>query len=145
MCCIAFFILVGLSVLTTQFSSTGEPPRPKIYHFKPEGKFMIEVLNIHAINKGNVLATCDVRIIPWQLTFCEVVIFQKGSSRWIALPSKTFQGDLGEIKYKEMIKFDSDAVKNRFRSQIMGAIDKYLEENPTMEAPPVIKQAELPF
>ena len=41
---------------------------------------MIEVQNINAVNKGSLLATCDVHIVPWKLTFHEVKIFEKGAS-----------------------------------------------------------------
>lgn len=107
---------------------------------------MINVLNIHAINKGTLLATCDVHIIPWKLTLHEVKVFEKGSSRWISLPSKDFITNEGEKKYTELMSFDNEAIKNRFRSQIMGAIDKYLESNPDMKPEDVVKEDdEIPF
>jgi len=107
---------------------------------------MIEVQNINAVNKGSLLATCDVRIVPWKLTLRDVKIFEKGTNRWISLPSKEIQTEMGEKKYIEMISFDNEAVKNRFRAQIMQAIDKYLLENPEMKPDDVIvEQEELPF
>lgn len=107
---------------------------------------MLEVLNIHAINKGTLLATCDVHIIPWKMTLMDVKIFEKGANRWINLPSKEFVNDLGEKKYQELIIFDSEAIKNRFRNQVMSAIDKYLTSNPDMRPEDVVKETdELPF
>lgn len=106
---------------------------------------MIEVQNIKAINKGVLLATCDVHIVPWKLTMHEVKIFQKGNNRWIGMPSKDETDNTGQKKYTELLTFDNEGVKNRFRAQIMGAIDKYLASNPTMEPEPVITQEELPF
>ena len=101
---------------------------------------MIEVSNINPLNKGSLLATCSVRIVPWKMTMHDVKIFEKGANRWITLPAKEFAGESGEKKYTELLTFDCDAVKNRFRSQIMGAIDKYLEENPDMKPEDVITQ-----
>lgn len=107
---------------------------------------MLEVTNIQAVNKGSLLCKCDVHIKPWQMTLREICVFEKGTNRWIALPSKETDDGFGGKKFNEMIVFDTDAVKNRFRNQIMGAIDKFLKENPEMKAPDVIKEDDgLPF
>lgn len=107
---------------------------------------MIEVLNINPIQKGNLLATCDVHIKPWKLTMIEVKIFEKGANRWINLPSKEFTTETGEKKYTEMLVFDTEVIKNRFRAQILKAVDEYLAGNPEMKFEDVIKQEEeLPF
>lgn len=106
---------------------------------------MIEVVNIEAVNKGYMLARCDVRIVPWKITFHDIKIFEKGNSRWITMPAKEVMGDNNEKKYVEVISWDNDAVKNRFRRQIMDAIDAYLKINPEMKSADVIKDEELPF
>ncbi len=107
---------------------------------------MLEVKNINAINKGSLLATCDVRIVPWTITLHEVKIFEKGANRWIGLPAKELTTSTGEKKYVELISFDNENAKNRFRNQIMGAIDKFLAANPDMKPEDVIKEDEdLPF
>ncbi len=107
---------------------------------------MIEVSNIQPINKGALLASCDVYIKPWDLELNDVKIFEKGQNRWITMPSKEVLNSLGEKKYVEMINFRKESTKNRFRSQIMGAIDKFLSDNPEMEQTDLIKpEEELPF
>lgn len=107
---------------------------------------MLEVQNIKALNKGSLLAVCDVHIKPWKLTMKEVKIFQKGANRWIALPAKEMSLPSGEKKYVELIAFDSEEIKNRFREQIMAAVDKFLEANPDMKPEDVIKyDDDLPF
>ena len=99
---------------------------------------MISVQNINAVNKGSLLATCDVHITPWKMTLNDVKIFEKGANRWISMPSREHVNELGEKKYIELITFDNEGVKNRFRSQVMGAVDKYLEQNPDMKPEDVI-------
>ena len=99
---------------------------------------MIEVRNIEAINKGNLLASCDVRIVPWQFTFIGVKIFQKGDQRWISLPSKEKTDAYGATSYQPIGSFDTDSILKRFRNQVMPHIDAYLAANPTMEPEPVI-------
>ena len=107
---------------------------------------MIEVENINAVNKGSLLAICDVHIIPWKMRLHEVKVFQKGANRWIGMPAKEYTNDMGEKKYTDLITFDNEAVKNRFRNQIMGAIDKYLVSNPDMKPEDVVKEGdEMPF
>ena len=107
---------------------------------------MLEVQNINPIQKGTLLATCDVHIIPWKMTLHEIKVFEKGTNRWLGMPSKEFTSDTGEKKYTDLVTFDNEGVKNRFRSQIMGAIDKFLAENPEMKPEDIIKpDDEIPF
>lgn len=107
---------------------------------------MIEVLNIQAVNKGSLLAKCDVRIIPWKLTMHDVKVFEKGANRWIGMPSRDYVDNFGEKKYIEHLSFDDEGTKSRFRAQIMGAIDKYLSSNPEMKPEEVITEdSEFPF
>lgn len=119
----------------------------RLYEPFIKGDNVIEVQNIKALNKGSLLAVCNVRIVPWKLTFRDVKIFQKGANRWIALPSReSVNPTTNEKSYFEMITFDSDDIKNRFRDQIMEAVDKYLESNPDMKAEDAIKfDDDLPF
>jgi len=103
---------------------------------------MLEVTNINPINKGSLIATCSVRIVPWKTTLHEIKIFEKGANRWLGMPAREFVNDAGEKKYIELVTFDSDAQKNRFRSQIMGAVDKFLAGNPEMVPEDVIKETD---
>lgn len=107
---------------------------------------MIEILNVHPIKKGTLLASCDVRIVPWKFTFHRVTIFEKGAQRWMSLPSEKYTNDAGEVKYKPLGSFDSPEILERFRGQIMKEIDKYLEKNPDLKPEDVVKETdELPF
>lgn len=107
---------------------------------------MIQVYNVTAVEKGSLKATCDVYIEPWDMELSEVKIFEKGANRWIGMPAREFVNPMGEKKYVELITFRKEATKNRFRSQIMGAVDKYLAENPDMIVEDLIKSdAECPF
>lgn len=106
---------------------------------------MLEVKNINPINKGSLLASCDVHIKPWKMTLLDIKIFEKGANRWITLPSKEFTNEAGEKRYTELLAFDSEAIKNRFRSQILTAVDEFLAGNPEMVVEQVIKEEDLPF
>lgn len=107
---------------------------------------MIEIENINAVRKGSLLAICDVHIIPWKLRLHEIKVFEKGAGRWIGMPAREYINENGEKKYIELITFDNEGAKNRFRAQIMGAVDKYLNENPDLVPEDLIKPSEeLPF
>jgi hypothetical protein len=61
------------------------------------------------------------------------------------MPSKKTNVD-GMDKYSELINFRKESTRARFRAQIMGAIDKYLADHPSLEPEDLIKpDAELPF
>lgn len=107
---------------------------------------MLEIQNINAIHKGSLLATCDVHIAPWHVTLNEVKIFEKGAQRWLGMPSREYDGGDGNKKYVELITFDNDGVKNRFKQQVMAAVDKYLASNPDLTPEEAIKASdEIPF
>lgn len=108
------------------------------------GNDMIEVSNIKQINKGTLLASCDVRIAPWKMTLKEVKIFEKGTQRWIGLPSREYLEN-DEKKYIELISFDNNDIKTRFRDQIMKEINLFLQRNPEMKPDDVIQDGDLPF
>ena len=106
---------------------------------------MIEVSNINPIHKNSLLATCTIYIKPWHLYIHEVGIFESGARRWVNLPSRKWEKD-GETKFIPLMAFDSDGVTKRFRDQIMSAVDKFLESNPTCQPEDAIKESdELPF
>ena len=61
------------------------------------------------------------------------------------MPSKEFVTETGDKKYIELIRFP-EKIKERFRKQVMEAVDKYLASNPEMKVEDLIKEAEeLPF
>jgi hypothetical protein len=105
----------------------------------------IQILNIERVEKNNLLATCDVLITPWRMTLHSVTIFQKGTQRWIGMPSRKWEKD-GEEKYQELVSFTDEGMKKRFRAQIMAAVDKFLLGNPNMEPEPAVRDdEEIPF
>lgn len=106
---------------------------------------IVQITNIEKVGKNNLLATCDVFIRPWKMTLHSVTVFEKGAQRWIGMPSRKWEKD-GETKYQELITFSDEDVKKRFRSQVMEAIDKFLNANPNLDPVPLIKdEDDIPF
>lgn len=107
---------------------------------------VIQISNMTSVQKNSLFATCDVYIKPLDLELCRVCIFQKGSNRWIGMPSAKWEGKDGEMRYEELVKFRSDGTKKRFRDQVMAAIDAYLAQNPNLDPEPFVTPHDgLPF
>ncbi len=104
---------------------------------------MIDIVSVHPINKGDLLATVSVAIRPWKMKIHEVIVMQKGANRWVSLPSRKYESN-GETKYQKLLEFDDSAVEKRFRDQIMQAVDDYIEKNGDLQPEDVVK-ADEPF
>lgn len=100
---------------------------------------MIEIFNINPIYKGDLLASCSVEIKPWKLKIHGIVVFQKGSQRWISLPREKYEVN-GETKYKDLMEFTDQGAAKRFRDQIMEAVDAYVAKNGDLMPEDVIKE-----
>ena|ERR1700739_598457 len=106
---------------------------------------MLEIKNFKNVNKNTLIAVFDVHIKPWNLTFNEVKLFEKGTSKWLGMPCKEYTNDKGEKRYQELISFDNENVKKRFRDQVVEAVNKFMEINPTGSEPFVNASQEMPF
>ncbi len=105
---------------------------------KQKDFIMIEVFNINPINRGDLLASCSVHIIPWKLKIHKINIFQKGAKQWISLPREKYEVS-GETKYSDLLEFTDLGATKRFRDQIMDAVDSYIKKNGTLQPEDVIK------
>lgn len=108
---------------------------------------VIEVSNVKPIGKNSLLASCTVRIVPWKLTLTEVNVFQKGNQRWVGMPARKVESkDGGEPRYFEQMQWDNNEVAQRFRNQVVEAVDAWLIANPEMKPEPVVTaEDEVPF
>lgn len=73
--------------------------------------------------KGTFSAT-----MPSGMVFHRVMLHEKGSLRWIAFPAQEYFDAQGVKKYVNFIQFTSREVADRFRDQILAALDRVLEE-----------------
>lgn len=89
---------------------------------------MIEITNINPIHKGDLMATCSVKIKPWKMTFHKVTVWQKGVNRWVTMPREKYETRDGETKYNDLIEFEDNNSKKRFSDQIVEAVNEYIEK-----------------
>lgn len=84
---------------------------------------MFEISDVKQINKGSMVLSCNARVVPWGATLHRVTVMQKGTSRWVSLPSREVAGPNGERKFYDMISFDSPSAREEFKDALLKAID----------------------
>ena len=68
--------------------------------------------------------------LPSGLIFHDLMLHQKGASRWIAFPSREWKDAEGNRQYARFVEFASRRVADRFRDAVLAALDKYMESLP---------------
>lgn len=91
---------------------------------------MFEISNVKPINKGSMVLSCNVRVVAWGVTINNVVVMQKGTSRWVSLPSREVTSNTGERKFYDILTFDSSSDRETFKDHLLKAIDA---EKPSSE------------
>ena len=104
---------------------------------------MIEVFNVNPIHKGDLVASVSVHILPWKFKIHKITVFQKGTQRWVSLPREKYESN-GETKYSDLMEITDAGAANRFRAQILEAVDLYEAKNGGFVPEDVIKPEE-PF
>lgn len=106
---------------------------------------MIEIFNVRPINKGNIVASCSVYVKPWDYDFHKVTIFQQGENKWVSFAREKYETKDGEIKYNDLGGFRDQQKTNRFRKQVVKAIEDYIAKNGALEPEDPIKDEPNPF
>lgn len=86
---------------------------------------MIEIKNVKLVQKGALLATCDVSMPDKKMTLKDVRIFEKYPNRWVTMPCRDYVNDAQEKKYFEVVVFDSESYKQEFSKMILHAFEEY--------------------
>ncbi len=103
----------------------------------------MKILSYKPIGKGFLQGTCSVET-PSGLQIREIAVFQKGTSQWIAFPSKKYEAD-GKEKFFPYLFLEAEKMK-KFQNRILDALRDWIRDNPIL-APTEAKQieTELPF
>lgn len=107
---------------------------------------MLEISKVQMINKGHLVAKCDVRIPTWKFTIHGVTIFEKNGSRWVSMPSQQYEKD-GQKKFFPHCRFDDMDILEKFQAEVKKLFEAWLSTNaqiPKVEEK-IYKQDELPF
>jgi hypothetical protein len=87
----------------------------------------IECLSRKMINKGALVAICDIRINGWHLVLRDCKWFRKDSKQWIGLPSTKFVDRNGKAVYTNLVEFIDKNAAARFQAAALEAVEMYRE------------------
>ena len=90
---------------------------------------MIEITKYTSVGKGAIVGKFDIVVPKWGGFFIrEVLLMQKGSARWISLPSKQYESE-GKKKFYHYNGFQEDKMLKSFQDQVMKSLDEYFMKN----------------
>jgi hypothetical protein len=87
----------------------------------------ILVTRVRAINKGALVAFCDLRIEAWNLAIYDCKHFKTNKAEWIGLPSSAFTNRDGKTVYKDLIEFTDKEAAARFQQAALAAVRKFTD------------------
>jgi hypothetical protein len=71
--------------------------------------------------------------LPSGLVFHKLMLHERNGARWIAFPAREWVDAQGKKQFARFIEFTNREAADRFRDQVLAALDRYLE---TQEAQP---------
>src|SRR5215471_7373094 len=73
--------------------------------------------------RGVFSATLSSGMVVHRLT-----LHEREGTRWVGLPAQEWTGRSGEKQYARLIEFVDRETSNRFRDQVLAALDEHLAE-----------------
>ena len=67
--------------------------------------------------------------LPSGMILHDLMLCEKGDSRWINLPTREYKDTQGQRSFANIIEFADEELYNRFRNAVMAALDRYFAEN----------------
>jgi DNA-binding cell septation regulator SpoVG len=81
--------------------------------------------NWKPFQKGAMRGSFSVRL-PSGLIIRDIALFEKGASRWIAMPRQRFTNKEGQESFAPIIEFRDSKTADAFRHQAVEALDALL-------------------
>jgi hypothetical protein len=66
--------------------------------------------------------------LPSGMVLHNLMLHQKGESRWIGLPAREWSNEQGAKQYAKLIEFRDRETADLFRDKVLAALDKHLAE-----------------
>lgn len=90
------------------------------------------------IEHPSVKASFSILMEEWgDLMINDCKLFEKGTSRWISLPSRQYEAE-GEKRYYNIVTFATIEKVKAFQAQVLAAIDAMLSDDKHKPADPAI-------
>lgn len=87
----------------------------------------IHCLTRRMVNKGSLVAFCDLKITAWNLVLKDCKWFKKGPAEWVGLPSSSYTNRDGKMIYKDLVEFDDKHAAERFQAAALAAVHDFKE------------------
>jgi hypothetical protein len=82
----------------------------------------MKIENYKSIDRGMLVASFDLTIEEWGVTFRKITLFAKSDKRWISFPSLKFDGSDGKPAYYAYVVMEKEK-KERMEKAIMVLLD----------------------
>jgi DNA-binding cell septation regulator SpoVG len=89
----------------------------------------VEIFNFRALVRNSLRGFFSVRL-PSGMIIHDFSFFEKEGKRWIAPPSRAYQGKEGRTVYTPIVEFVNRQVSDQFREYVLAAIDAMTPEVP---------------
>jgi hypothetical protein len=76
----------------------------------------------------NTLRGFFTATLPSGLIIHGLSLHEKGEMRWVGMPAREWVDNSGEKQFAKIIEFRDRATADRFRDEVLEALDCYLEE-----------------
>lgn len=74
--------------------------------------------------KNTLRGFCTV-ILPSGMVIHDVMLHEKGDTRWVQFPAREYVNTQGEKQFARFIEFTNRGIADRFRDQVIAALDRY--------------------
>jgi hypothetical protein len=98
----------------------------------------IHVGNWRPCGKGTLVAFFDI-YLPSGLILRHAMYHEQGSARWIQCASREWLDPRGVRQFAPLIEFATRDCSERFKTQVLSAVDAYLEQHRAPELDEVLK------
>jgi hypothetical protein len=82
----------------------------------------MKIHNYKPVGKGLVVASLDIEVEQWGITFRSCTLFDKDGKKWISFPSKKSDGPDGKPRYYNYVVMDKEK-KEAFDKAAIALID----------------------
>ncbi len=86
----------------------------------------IEITKFKAFQKNTLQGFFSLKIISWTLEFHGCCLHQKGDSRWVSMPAKSYEVEGGGQRWSPVLEFHDKDIQARFQKSVLEAIDAYM-------------------
>lgn len=91
----------------------------------PLHEWGIQCLSLRTLNKGSLVAFCDLGVERWGVIIRDAKWFKKGTNEWIGLPSSQFTTRDGRTEYRNLVEFEDRELKRRFDEEALRALKSW--------------------